>query len=90
MPPGCGGTLRWTQGDKVSDRGESVRTVHVRLADGRVLRAGRACLYMLHALGYRRLATLLALPTCIWLVEVGYSLVAKQRPCFARWLFTRA
>lgn len=63
--------------------------MHVRLADGRVLRAGRACLYILHALGYRRLATLLALPPCSWFVEVGYSLVARHRPCFARWLFTR-
>ena len=63
------------------------QAVHVRFADGRTLRAGRACLYILQALGYRRLATLLSLPPCLWCVEVGYRLVARQRP--ARWLFTR-
>jgi len=62
--------------------------VRVRLADGRVLRAGQVCLSMLQTLGYHRLATLLSLPPCVWLVEVGYSLVARHRP--ARWPFTRA
>ena len=65
------------------------QAVHVRCADGRVLRAGRACLYILHTLGYRHLATLLALPLYVWLVEAGYSLVARYRPFCARWLFTR-
>lgn len=65
------------------------QAVHVCLADGRMLRAGRACLYILHVLGYRRLATLLALPPCIWFVEGGYRLVARSRHWFARWLFTR-
>ena len=77
MPPGCD-TLRSCE-----------QAVHVRLVGGRVLQAGRAGLYILHALGYRRLATLLALPPCIWCVEVGYSLVAKHWPFCARWLFTR-
>jgi len=34
----------------------------VRFADGGMLQAGRACLYVLHALGYYRLATLLSPP----------------------------
>ena len=63
--------------------------MHVYLADGRVLRAGQACLYILTELGYRRLATLLALPPNIWFVEAGYRMVARHRFFFSRWFFTR-
>jgi len=65
------------------------QAVHVWCADGQVLRAGRACLYILRLLGYRRLATVLSLPPCLWLVEWGYGLVARHRPLFSRWLFTK-
>ncbi len=65
------------------------QAVHVQLADGQVLRAGRACIHILAVLGYGRLATVLLLPPCRWAVEGVYSLVARHRPFFARWFFTR-
>lgn len=63
------------------------RAVHVVTADGRVLRAGRASLFVLEQIGYRRTARVLGLPPCIWGVEWGYRLVAGHRGFFARFLF---
>lgn len=63
--------------------------VHVVTADGTVLRAGRATLFILQHIGWFRLARLLQLPPYIWLVEIGYRIVADHRPFFARFLFTR-
>jgi predicted DCC family thiol-disulfide oxidoreductase YuxK len=60
---------------------------HVVCADGRLLRAGRAALYVLAGLGWRRTAAVLSLPPLIWLVEVGYRVVADHRPFFSRLLF---
>jgi predicted DCC family thiol-disulfide oxidoreductase YuxK len=65
------------------------RAVHVLTPDGRVLRAGRATLYVLERIGWGRLARVLMLPPFIWLVELGYRVVASNRPFFARFLFTR-
>lgn len=53
--------------------------LHVITADGRILRAGRAVLFIGEQLGYRRLARLLSYPPFIWLVEVGYRLIARLR-----------
>jgi predicted DCC family thiol-disulfide oxidoreductase YuxK len=60
------------------------RAVHVVTPDGRVLRAGRAALDVLDQLGWHRTARLLAVPPLIWLVEVGYRVVADHRPFFSR------
>lgn len=65
------------------------KAVHVVRADGEVLRAGRACLYALEQTGWRPLARLLSLPPFISVVELGYSIVARNRSFFARFLFTR-
>lgn len=57
--------------------------VHVLTSDGRVLRAGRAVLYLFEFLGWRRLAWFLALPPMLAVVELGYRFVANNRRIFA-------
>jgi predicted DCC family thiol-disulfide oxidoreductase YuxK len=66
------------------------RAVHVITADGETLRAGRACLFVLDAIGYHRTARLLRLPPLIWAVEGGYRLVARYRGPLGRLLFRNA
>ena len=53
------------------------------------MRAGRAVLYLLGIIGYRWLVWPLRFPPLIWLVEIGYQIVARNRRFFARFLFTR-
>ena len=64
------------------------RAVHVVTADGRVLRAGRASMFILERTGWGLLARLLTLPPSIWIVELCYRFVAGHRPFFARFMFT--
>ena len=64
------------------------RAVHVLTVDGRILRAGRASLFVLERIGWGWLARLLALPPFVWLVELVYWVVARNRPFFSRFLFT--
>ena len=59
--------------------------VHVIVPDGRVLRGGRACLYILHTLGYSRTAMVLGLWPLCWGIDAGYELVARNRYVLARW-----
>ncbi|MGO9063290.1 MAG: thiol-disulfide oxidoreductase DCC family protein [Myxococcaceae bacterium] len=66
------------------------RAVHVVTPEGRVLRGGRAVLYVLGRLGHPRLARLLGLPPLVWAVGLGYWLVARNRQLFSRVLFRRA
>jgi len=61
--------------------------VHVVTADGRVLRAGRAVLFVLEQLGWP--VRLLALPPLIWPIEWLYRVVARNRAFFSRFLFRR-
>jgi len=63
------------------------RAVHVCTRDGRTLVAGRAALFILEDLGWRRSSRLLALPPLVWCVELGYRLVARNRHFFGRFLF---
>jgi predicted DCC family thiol-disulfide oxidoreductase YuxK len=62
------------------------RAVHVITADGQVLRAGRASLFVFGQTGHPILARLLALPPMVWLVELGYTLVARNRSLVSRLL----
>jgi hypothetical protein len=64
------------------------RAVHVITPDGAVLRAGRASLYVLDRLGWRT-ARVAAWPPIVWIVEVGYWLVARNRALASRVLFRR-
>ncbi len=63
---------------------ECARAVHVVTPDGRLLRAGRASLYVLDQVGWRRLAAALSRPPLVWLVEAGYRLVARNRRALSR------
>jgi predicted DCC family thiol-disulfide oxidoreductase YuxK len=58
--------------------------VHVRTADERWLRGGRACLFVLERIGWPTLARLAMLPPFVWAVEAGYRVVAGNRPFFSR------
>ena len=60
--------------------------VHVRTTDGRWLRGGRACLFVLERIGWPRLARVGALPPFVWGGEVGYALVAHNRTFFSHFL----
>lgn len=62
------------------------RAVHVITTDGRVLGAGRASLFVLGETGHPVLARILALPPLVWLVELGYILVARNRSRLSRLL----
>lgn len=64
------------------------KSIHVLTGDGRVLRAGRAALFVLAALGHKTTARALGLPPLIWVVEAGYHIVAANRDFFSRFLFT--
>lgn len=63
------------------------RAVHVIAPDGRVYRAGKAVLYVLGVVGWGPVARLLGVPPLIWLVELGYRVVADNRSAFGRILF---
>ncbi len=62
------------------------RAIHVVTTEGEVLRAGRAALFVLEQLGWRRTALLLGLPPLLLCVEAGYWVVARNRARFARLL----
>lgn len=63
------------------------KSIHVVTDYGTTLKAGRACLFVLGALGWRWTARVLWLPPFVWLVELGYQLVARHRTFFSRFLF---
>jgi predicted DCC family thiol-disulfide oxidoreductase YuxK len=65
------------------------RAVHVLTSDGTLLGGGRASLLVLERIGFSRLARVLRVPPLVWLVDVGYWVVARNRPFFARFLFRR-
>lgn len=52
-------------------------------------RAGRAVLCLLGLIGFRWLVWPLRLPPLIWLVELAYVVVARNRPFFARFIFRK-
>lgn len=60
--------------------------MHVIRADGTILRAGRAALYVLERCGHPWVK-LGRIPPFIWFVELGYRIVATHRPFFARFMF---
>jgi len=61
--------------------------VHVIRADGCVLRAGRASLYILAGLGWRHSYAVFSRRPWIWLVDLAYRVVADNRSFFSRLLF---
>ena len=65
------------------------RAVHVVKGDGQVLRGGRAVLFILECTGMGWPARIAAYPPILWVVELGYGAVARNRSFFGRFLFTR-
>jgi hypothetical protein len=66
------------------------RAVHVLAPDGTLLASGRASLFVLERVGWApRLARAARRAQLVWLVELGYWIVARNRPLFARFLFTK-
>ena len=66
------------------------RAVHVVTAEGRVIKAGRAAMFVLEEIGYPRwLIRPLTWPPLVWFTELGYWLVARNRSFFARFIFTQ-
>jgi hypothetical protein len=63
------------------------RAVHVITPDGRVLRAGRASLYLMESVGWRRFTAISSAPPLIWLAELVYRFVAYHRKWLSRFLF---
>ncbi len=65
------------------------KAVHIITTDGRILRAGRASMFVLAEIGYPPwLIHPLTWPPLIWLVELGYQLVVQNRSFFSKFLFT--
>lgn len=64
------------------------QALHVVTADGRTLRAGRAALFVLERTtpSWRLFARIFRFPPLSWGVEVGYFVVARNRPLFGRLL----
>ena len=63
--------------------------VHVVTADGTILRAARAALFILGRIGYPVVARILLLPPFLWFAEIGYRIVAGHRDFFARFFFRK-
>jgi predicted DCC family thiol-disulfide oxidoreductase YuxK len=65
------------------------QAVHVITMEGRIIRAGRAVMFVLEEIGYPHwLVRPFTWPPLVWLTEMGYRLVANHRPFFGRFLFT--
>jgi predicted DCC family thiol-disulfide oxidoreductase YuxK len=66
------------------------RAAHVITADGQVVKAGRAGMFILEELGYPRwLVRPFTWPPLVWFTEFGYYLVANHRHFFSKFLFTK-
>lgn len=66
------------------------RAIHVIREDGSIIRAGRGCMYVLEKIRWHAwLARFLTWPPMIWFVELGYFIVARNRPFFAKFMFRK-
>ncbi len=69
-------------------REQARRAVQVITGDGVQLSGGRAMLFILEEIGWHpALARLGQRRPFVWLVELGYRFVARNRPFFDRFLF---
>ena len=70
-------------------REQSRQAVQVITAGGAQLSGGRAMLFILEEIGWHpTLARIAQRRPFVWLVELGYKLVARNRPFFDRLLFS--
>lgn len=65
-------------------REECQSALHVLTVDGQVLRAGRACVFIVGVLGWRNAARVLSLQPFAFATELGYKLVAANRRHLSR------
>ncbi len=66
----------------------SKRAVQVITADGRQISGGRAAMFVLQTIGYLPLlARLGRVWPIVWAVELGYRIIAHNRPFFSRIAF---
>ena len=66
------------------------RAAHVITAEGRIIKAGRAGMFILEAIGYPRwLIRPFTWPPLVWFTELGYRLIAENRGFFSKFLFTQ-
>ncbi len=63
------------------------RAVQLITPEGEILRAGRAMLFVLGELGWGGWARILAVPPFVWIVEIAYRIVARNRRFFSRFMF---
>jgi len=69
-------------------REQARKAVQVIAADGRHLSAGRAILFALQEIDWHPRAVRLAgRRPFLWAIELGYWIVARNRPFFGRFLF---
>ncbi len=69
-------------------REASAQAVQVVRVDGTMISGGRAVLFLLQDTGWHpSIMAIAARPPFVWLVEVGYRIVAKNRQVFSRFLF---
>ena len=65
------------------------KAVHIITADARIIKAGRAGMFVLEEIGYPRwLVRPLTRPPLVCFTELGYRLVANHRSFFSKFLFT--
>ena len=70
-------------------RCECDQAMHVIKANGEVLKAGRASMFILETVGYPRwLVRPFIWPPLAWFTELGYRLVADHRQFFSKFMFT--
>ena len=65
------------------------KAVHVITAEDQVLRAGRATLFILERIGWKRSARVMGWIPFAWGVEGTYRCVANHRGFFAKFLFRK-
>jgi predicted DCC family thiol-disulfide oxidoreductase YuxK len=66
------------------------RAVHVITANGQIINAGRASMFILEEIGYPRwLVRPFTWPPLVWFTELGYRVVADNRPFFSKFMFTQ-
>ena len=69
---------------------QSKRAVQVVAPGGHRISGGRAVLFVLQTVGWHPLLVRIAgLPPFVWIVELGYRIVSRNRSFFSRLLFRR-
>ncbi len=66
------------------------QAAHIITTEGCIIRAGRAGMFILEEIGFPCcLVRPFTWPPLVWLTELGYWLMANNRPFFSKFLFTR-